>query len=156
VVPSGRETQPPKTLYEWRKIGAALRGQPHRPDLGTPTGTAAFSYPLYGPSGAADTDKSSAIMWLPQLAGHVEAVPSVIDVVSEGTPGDEAALCWDDTSNKPRLPLGRSLLYAVPSSSHLQASPAQPGQDQDEKGEPMLSGLGHFVYPDGPSGKTPT
>ena len=104
--PRSGATQPPKTLDEWRKIGAALKkkGKPIGQTLGHTYGDApTFSYPArYGPSAGAETDKSGKKVVL-NCRATVEAVKWMVRVL-EGRLRRGRRSAWDDTIEQPRLP----------------------------------------------------
>jgi multiple sugar transport system substrate-binding protein len=148
-------TQPPKTLDEWRKIGAALKkkGKPIGQTLGHTYGDApTFSYPLLWTFGGAETDKSGKKVVL-NSPGTVEAVKWMTAFWKDAC--DEGGLGWDDTSNNRAFHSGELCSTLNGASIYIFAK-RNPDKIKDEKGEPMYRDVGHFVYPDGPSGKTPT
>ena len=146
---------PPATLEEYRKIGAALKkkGKPIGQTLGHTYGDApTFSYPLLWTFGGAETDKSGKKVVL-NSPGTVEAVKWMTAFWKDAC--DEGGLGWDDTSNNRAFHSGELCSTLNGASIYIFAK-RNPDKIKDEKGEPMYRDVGHFVYPDGPNGKTPT
>src|SRR5438105_11600273 len=92
-------TQPPKTLEEWRKIGAALKqkGKPIGQTLGHTYGDApTWAYPLLWTFGGVETDKTGKKVVL-NSRNTIEAVKWMTAFWKDAC--DEGGLGWDDSSN---------------------------------------------------------
>ena len=147
-------TQPPKTLDEWRKIGAALKkkGKPIGQTLGHTYGDApTFSYPLLWTFGGAETDKSGKKVVL-NSPGTVEAVKWMTAFWKDAC--DEGGLGWDDTSNNRAFHSGELCSTLNGASIYIFAK-RNPDKIKDERGEPMWRDIQHFAIPAGPNGTTP-
>ena len=146
---------PPKTLDEYRKIGAALKkkGHPVGQTLGHTYGDApTWTYPLLWTFGGAETDPSGKKVVL-NSKNTVESVKWMTAFWKEAC--DEAGLAWDDTNNNRAFHAGEIGITLNGASIYIFAK-RNPEKIKDEKGEPMWRDVSHFNYPDGPNGKTPT
>jgi multiple sugar transport system substrate-binding protein len=147
-------TQPPKTLEEYKKIGAALKkkGKPFGQTLGHTFGDApAWTYPFTWTFGGAETDPSGKKVVL-NSKGTVEAVTWMTDLWKQAC--DESALAWDDTNNNRAFHAGEISATLNGASIYIFAK-RNPDKIKDEKGEPMWTDIGHLAIPDGPGGRTP-
>ena len=147
-------TQPPKTLDEWRKIGAALKkkGKPIGQTLGHTYGDApTFSYPLLWTFGGAETDKSGKKVVL-NSPGTVEAVKWMTAFWKDAC--DEGGLGWDDTSNNRAFHSGELCSTLNGASIYIFAK-RNPEKVKNEAGQPMWNDIAHFGIPAGPNGPTP-
>jgi multiple sugar transport system substrate-binding protein len=146
--------QPPKTLEEYRKIGAALKkkDKPIGQTLGHTFGDApAWTYPLTWTFGGAETDPSGKRVVL-DGKGTVEAVTWMTDFWKQAC--DESALAWDDTNNNRAFHAGEISATLNGASIYIFAK-RNPDKVKNEKGEPMWPDISHFAIPDGPGGHTP-
>jgi multiple sugar transport system substrate-binding protein len=146
--------QPPKTLEEYKKIGAALKkkGKPIGQTLGHTFGDApAWTYPFTWTFGGAETDPSGKKVVL-NSKGTVEAVTWMTDFWKQAC--DESALAWDDTNNNRAFHAGEISATLNGASIYIYAK-RNPDKIKDEKGEPMWPDIGHLAIPDGPGGRTP-
>ena len=146
--------QPPKTLEEYKKIGAALKkkGKPVGQTLGHTFGDApAWTYPFTWGFGGAETDQSGKKVVL-NSKGTVEAVRWMTDFWKQAC--DESALAWDDTNNNRAFHAGELCSTLNGASIYIFAK-RNPDKIKDEKGEPMWQDISHFAIPDGPDGRTP-
>jgi multiple sugar transport system substrate-binding protein len=146
--------QPPRTLEEYRKIGAALKqkGKPVGQTLGHTFGDApAWTYPLTWAFGGAETDVSGKRVVLGGK-GTVDAVKWMTDFWKQAC--DESALAWDDTNNNRAFHAGEIAATLNGASIYIFAK-RNPDKIKDEKGEPMWRDISHFAIPDGPDGRTP-
>jgi len=147
-------TQPPKTLEEYRKIGAALKkkGKPFGQTLGHTFGDApAWTYPFTWTFGGAETDPSGKKVVL-NSKGTVEAVTWMTDLWKQAC--DESALAWDDTNNNRAFHAGEISATLNGASIYIFAK-RNPDKVKNDKGEPMWPDIGHLAIPDGPDGRTP-
>ena len=147
-------TQAPKTLEEYKKVGAALKkkGKPLGQTLGHTFGDApAWTYPFTWTFGGAETDTSGKKVVL-NSKGTVEAVTWMTDLWKQAC--DESALAWDDTNNNRAFHAGEISATLNGASIYIFAK-RNPEKVKNEKGEPMWSDIGHMAIPDGPSGRTP-
>jgi len=146
--------QPPKTVDEYRKIGAALkkRGRPVGQTLGHTFGDApAWSYPLLWAFGSAETDQTGKKVVL-NSKGIIESVKWMAAFWKEAC--DEGGLAWDDTNNNRAFHAGEISATLNGPSIYLLAKRKAEGV-MDEKGRPMWRDISHFPIPDGPAGPTP-
>jgi len=91
--------EPPRTLEEYRRIGAALKkkGRPAGQTLGhTVNDAPTWSYPITWTFGGAETDKTGKKVVL-NSKSTVEAVKWMTAFWKESC--DEGGLAWDDTNN---------------------------------------------------------
>ncbi len=147
-------TQPPKTLDEYRKVGAALkkRGRPVGQTLGHTFGDApTWSYPLLWAFGSAETDQTGKKVVL-DPKGTIESVKWMVAFWKEAC--DEGGLAWDDTNNNRAFHAGEISATLNAPSIYLLAKRKAEGIT-DEKGRPMWMDISHFPIPDGPAGPTP-
>ena len=147
-------TAPPKTLDEWRKIGAALKqkGKPIGQTLGHTYGDApTWSYPLLWTFGGVETDKSGKKVVL-NSKNTVDAVKWMTAFWKDAC--DEGGLGWDDSSNNRAFHSGELSSTLNGASIYIFAK-RNPEKIKDDKGEPMWRDIGHFGIPDGPLGRTP-
>ena len=146
--------QPPKTLDEYRKIGAALKkkGYPIGQTLGHTFGDAPiWSYPLLWAFGGVETDQTGRRVVL-DLKGTIDSVKWMAAFWKEAC--DEGALAWDDTNNNRAFHAGEISATLNGPSIYIMAKRRAEGI-RDEKGQPMWSDISHFPIPDGPAGPTP-
>ncbi len=147
-------SQPPKTLEEYKKIGAALKkkGKPIGQTLGHTFGDApAWTYPFTWTFGGAETDTSGKKVVL-NSKGTVEAVAWMTDFWKQAC--DESALAWDDTNNNRAFHAGEISASLNGASIYIYAK-RNPDKVKNEKGEPMWTDISHLAIPDGPGGRTP-
>jgi multiple sugar transport system substrate-binding protein len=147
-------TQAPKTLEEYKKIGAALKkkGKPLGQTLGHTFGDApAWTYPFTWSFGGAETDPSGKKVVL-NSKGTVEAVTWMTDLWKQAC--DESALAWDDTNNNRAFHAGEISATLNGASIYIFAK-RNPDKVKNDKGEPMWPDIGHMAIPDGPGGRTP-
>ena len=145
---------PPKTLEEYKKIGAALKkkGKPVGQTLGHTFGDApAWTYPFTWTFGGAETDASGKKVVL-NSKGTVEAVTWMTDFWKVAC--DESALAWDDTNNNRAFHAGEISATLNGASIYIYAK-RNPDKIKDERGEPMWRDISHFAIPNGPGGRTP-
>src|SRR2546426_8166567 len=153
-VAEGGANQPPKTLEEYKKIGAALKkkGKPIGQTLGHTFGDApAWTYPFTWTFGGAETDASGKKVVL-NSKGTVEAVTWMTDFWKVAC--DESALAWDDTNNNRAFHAGEISATLNGASIYIYAK-RNPDKIKDERGEPMWRDMSHFAIPNGPGGRTP-
>jgi multiple sugar transport system substrate-binding protein len=146
--------QPPKTLEEYKKLGAALKkkGKPVGQTLGHTFGDApAWTYPLTWAFGGAETDPSGKKVVL-NGKGTIDAVTWMTDFWKQAC--DESALAWDDTNNNRAFHAGEISATLNGASIYIFAK-RNPEKVKDERGEPMWRDISHFAIPDGPGGPTP-
>ena len=146
--------QPPKTLEEYKKIGAALKkkGKPIGQTLGHTFGDApAWTYPFTWTFGGAETDPSGKKVVL-NSKGTVEAVTWMVDFWKQAC--DESALAWDDTNNNRAFHAGE-ISATINGASIFIFAKRNPDKIKNDKGEPMWPDISHFAIPDGPGGRTP-
>ena len=146
--------QPPKTLEEYKKLGALLKkkGKPIGQTLGHTFGDApAWTYPFTWTFGGAETDPSGKKAVL-DSKGTLQAVTWMTDFWKQAC--DESALAWDDTNNNRAFHAGEIAATLNGASIYIFAK-RNPDKVKDEKGEPMWPDISHFAIPDGPNGGTP-
>jgi len=146
--------EPPKTLAEYRRIGAALKkkGRPFGQTLGhTVNDAPTWSYPLTWSFGGAETDTTGKKVTL-NSRNTVEAVKWMTAFWKEAC--DEGGLAWDDTTNNRAFHSGEIAATLNGGSIYILAK--RRPDIKDEKGQPIWPDIGHFRYPDGPNGPTPT
>ncbi|HWN56313.1 MAG TPA: extracellular solute-binding protein [Methylomirabilota bacterium] len=147
-------TAPPKTLDEYRKLGAALKkkGKPFGQTLGhTVNDAPGWSYPLTWTFGGAETDKTGKKVVL-NSKNTIEAVKWMTAFWKEAC--DEGGLAWDDTTNNRAFHAGE--IAATLNGGSIYVLARRRLDIKDEKGQPLWPDIGHFRYPDGPHGPTPT
>jgi multiple sugar transport system substrate-binding protein len=145
---------PPRTLDEYRKLGAALKkkGKPFGQTLGhTVNDAPGWSYPLTWTFGGAETDKTGKKVVL-NSKNTVEAVKWMTAFWKEAC--DEGGLAWDDTTNNRAFHAGE--IAATLNGGSIYVLARRRLDIKDEKGQPLWPDIGHFRYPDGPHGPTPT
>ena len=146
--------EPPKTLDEYRKIGTALKkkGKPFGQTLGhTVNDAPTWSYPLTWTFGGAETDKTGKKVVL-NSRNTIEAVKWMTAFWKEAC--DEGGLAWDDTTNNRAFHSGE--IAATLNGGSIFILARRRPDIKDEKGQPLWPDIGHFRYPDGPTGPTPT
>ncbi len=146
--------EPPKTLDEYRKIGTLLKkkGRPFGQTLGhTVNDAPTWSYPLTWSFGGAETDKTGTKVTL-NSKNTVEAVKWMTAFWKEAC--DEGGLAWDDTTNNRAFHSGEIAATLNGGSIYILAKRRL--DIKDEKGQPLWPDIGHFRYPDGSHGPTPT
>jgi multiple sugar transport system substrate-binding protein len=146
--------EPPKTLDEYRKIGAALKkkGKPFGQTLGhTVNDAPGWSYPLTWTFGGAETDKTGKKVVL-NSRNTIEAVKWMTAFWKEAC--DEGGLAWDDTTNNRAFHSGE--ISATLNGGSIYILAKRRPDIKDEKGQPLWPDIAHFRYPDGPNGPTPT
>ena len=146
--------EPPKTLDEYRKIGAALKkkGKPFGQTMGhTVNDAPTWSYPLTWTFGGAETDKTGKKVVL-NSRNTIEAVKWMTAFWKEAC--DEGGLAWDDTTNNRAFHSGE--IAATLNGGSIFILARRRPDIKDEKGQPLWPDIGHFRYPDGPTGPTPT
>ncbi len=142
-------TRPPKTLDEYRRIGALLKkqGRPIGQTLAHTFGDApAWSYPLLWAFGGAETDATGKRVVL-NSRGTLESVKWMVAFWKETC--DEGALAWDDTNNNRAFHAGEISATLNGASIYIFAK-RNPDKIRDERGQPMVSDIAHFPIPDGP------
>ena len=147
--------QPPRTLDEYRKVGAALKkaGRPVGQTLGHTFGDApAWSYPLLWTFGGAETDATGKRVVL-DSKGTMESVKWMTAFWNEAC--DEGALAWDDTNNN-RAFHANEISATLNGASIFIYARRNPEKIKDERGQPMAPDIGHFPIPAGPLGPTPS
>jgi multiple sugar transport system substrate-binding protein len=146
--------EPPKTLDEYRKLGSLLKkkGRPFGQTLGhTVNDAPTWSYPLTWTFGGAETDKTGKKVVL-NSKNTIEAVKWMTAFWKEAC--DEGGLAWDDTTNNRAFHSGEVAATLNGGSIYILAK--RRPDIKDEKGQPLWPDIGHFRYPDGPHGPTPT
>jgi multiple sugar transport system substrate-binding protein len=139
--------QPPKTLEEYKKAGAALKkkGKPLGQTLGHTFGDApAWTYPFTWTFGGMETDPSGKKVVL-NSKGTLEAVSWMNDLWKQAC---------DDTNNNRAFHAGEISATLNGASIYIYAK-RNPDKVKNDKGEPMWPDIGHLAIPDGPSGRTP-
>ncbi len=147
-------THLPKTLDEYRKLGALLKkkGRPIGQTLGHTFGDApAWTYPLLWTFGGAETDKTGKKVVL-NSKETVESVKWMVAFWKEAC--DEGGLAWDDTNNN-RAFHADEISATLNGASIYIVAKRKPEGIKDEKGQPMWKDISHFPIPDGPKGPTP-
>jgi len=147
-------TAPPKTLDEYRKLGATLKkkGKPFGQTLGhTVNDAPGWSYPLTWTFGGAETDKTGKKVVL-NSKNTIEAVKWMTAFWKEAC--DEGGLAWDDTTNNRAFHAGE--IAATLNGGSIYVLARRRLDIKDEKGQPLWPDIGHFRYPDGLHGPTPT
>ena len=147
-------TAPPKNLDEYRKLGAVLKkkGKPFGQTLGhTVNDAPGWSYPLTWTFGGAETDKTGKKVVL-NSKNTIEAVKWMTAFWKEAC--DEGGLAWDDTTNNRAFHAGE--IAATLNGGSIYVLARRRLDIKDEKGQPLWPDIGHFRYPDGPHGPTPT
>jgi multiple sugar transport system substrate-binding protein len=142
-------TELPRTLDQYRKIGAALKraGRPIGQSLGhTLADSSCWSYPLLWAFGGAETDPSGRRVVL-NSPGTIESVKWMVAFWTEAC--DEGALAWDDTNNNRAFHANEISATLNAASIYLFAK-RNPEKIRDERGRPMVTDIGHFPIPDGP------
>jgi multiple sugar transport system substrate-binding protein len=140
---------PPRTLEEYRKIGAALKkaGRPAGQSLGHTLGdSSCWSYPLLWAFGGAETDPSGRRVVL-NSPGAIESVKWMTAFWKEAC--DEGALAWDDTNNN-RAFLANEISATLNAASIYLFAKRNEEKIRDERGRPMVADIAHFPIPDGP------
>jgi multiple sugar transport system substrate-binding protein len=141
--------RPPRTLEEYRRIGAALKqtGRPIGQTLGHTLGDAsAWSYPLLWAFGGAETDPSGKRVVL-DSPNTLESVKWMVAFWKEAC--DEGALAWDDTNNN-RAFHANEICATLNGASIYIFAKRNPDKIKDERGRPMVADIAHFPIPDGP------
>ncbi len=141
--------QPPRTLDEYMKIGAALkrRERPVGQTLGHTLGDApAWAYPLLWAFGGAETDPSGKKVAI-NSKGARESVRWMVTFWREAC--DEGALAWDDTNNNRAFHAGEISATLNGASIYIFAK-RNPDKIKDEHGRPMVGDISHFSIPGGP------
>jgi multiple sugar transport system substrate-binding protein len=147
-------TDPPRTLDEYRAIGARLKkkGRPFGQTLGhTVNDAPTWSYPLTWTFGGAETDATGRKVTL-YSKQTIEAVKWMTAFWKEAC--DEGGLAWDDTTNNRAFHAGE--IAATLNGGSIFILAKRRPDIKDEKGQPLWPDIGHFRYPDGPLGSTPT
>ena len=147
-------TAPPKNLDEYRKLGAVLKkkGKPFGQTLGhTVNDASGWSYPLTWTFGGAETDKTGKKVVL-NSKNTIEAVKWMTAFWKEAC--DEGGLAWDDTTNNRAFHAGE--IAATLNGGSIYVLARRRTDIKDEKGQSLWPDIGHFRYPDGPHGPTPT
>jgi multiple sugar transport system substrate-binding protein len=144
------QTAWPKTLEEYRQMGAKLKkkGHPIGQTLGHTFGDApAWCYPLLWNFGGAETDASGRTALDSKNA--VESVKFMQAFWKEAC--DEGGFAWDDTNNNRAFLAGEISATLNGASIYIAA---KRGQDKikDDKGEPMVRDIDHGAIPAGPAG----
>ncbi len=146
-------TGPPRTLDEYRRLGAALkkRGRPIGQTLGHTLGDApGWTYSLLWAFGGAETDGAGTKVVLRSRA-TIESVKWMTAFWKEAC--DEGGLAWDDTNNNRAFHAGEISATLNGASIYIYAR-RNPDKIKDEKGQPMFADIDHFPIPDGPQ-RTP-
>jgi len=146
--------EPPKTLEEYSKIGVLLKkkGKPVGQTLGhTVNDAPTWSYPLTWTFGGAETDGTGRRVTL-NSKNTVEAVKWMTAFWKDAC--DEGGLAWDDTTNNRAFHAGE--IAATLNGGSIFILAKRRPDIKDEKGQPLWPDIGHFRYPDGPLGPTPT
>ncbi|PYM05989.1 MAG: sugar ABC transporter substrate-binding protein [Candidatus Rokuibacteriota bacterium] len=141
--------EPPRTLDEYRRIGAALKtkGRPIGQTLGHTLGDApAWAYPLLWAFGGAETDPSGKKVAL-NSKGTIESVKWMVAFWREAC--DEGALAWDDTNNN-RAFHANEISATLNGASIYIFAKRNPDKIKDDTGAPMWRDIAHFPIPDGP------
>ncbi len=141
--------QPPRSLDEYLKVGAALKrsGRPVGQTLGHTLGDApAWAYPLLWAFGGAETDPSGKRVVI-NSRGALDSVRWMVAFWREAC--DEGALAWDDTNNNRAFHAGEISATLNGASIYIFAK-RNPDKIQDEHGRPMVGDIAHFPIPDGP------
>jgi multiple sugar transport system substrate-binding protein len=142
-------TEPPRTLDQYRRIGAALKraGRPVGQSLGhTLADSSCWSYPILWAFGGAETDPTGARVVL-NSPGTVESIKWMVAFWREAC--DEGALAWDDTNNNRAFHANEISATLNAASIYLFAK-RNPDKIRDERDRPMVTDIGHFPIPDGP------
>jgi multiple sugar transport system substrate-binding protein len=140
--------RPPKTLDEYRRIGAALKrkGRPIGQTLGHTLGDApAWTYPLLWAFEGAETDPTGKRVVL-NSKGTLESVRWMVAFWNEAC--DEGALAWDDTNNN-RAFHANEISATLNGASIYIFAKRNPDKIKDEHGRPMVTDIAHFPIPDG-------
>ncbi len=146
--------KPPRTLDEYRKIGAALKkkGHPVGQTLGhTFADAPAWSYPLLWTFGGVETDQTGKKVVL-NSKETIESVKWMVAFWKEAC--DEGGLAWDDTNNNRAFHAGEISATLNGPSIYIVAKRKGEGI-KDEKDRPLWMDISHFPIPDGPAGRTP-
>jgi len=146
--------EPPRTLEEYRRIGAALRkkGRPVGQTLGhTVNDAPTWSYPITWTFGGAETDKTGKKVVLSSKS-TVEAVKWMTAFWKESC--DEGGLAWGDTNNNRAFHAGEVSATLNRASIYIVAK--RKPEIKDAKGQPLWHDIAHFRIPDGPLGATPS
>ena len=141
--------EPPKTLDDYRRVGAALKkkGRPLGQTLGHTFGDApAWTYPLLWGFGGAETDTTGKKVVL-NSKGTLESVKWMTAFWKEAC--DEGGLAWDDTNNN-RAFHANEISATVNGASIYIVAKRKPDAIKDEFGQPMYKDISHFAFPDGP------
>jgi multiple sugar transport system substrate-binding protein len=146
--------EPPRTLEDYRKVGAALK-QERRPvgqTLGHTFGDApGWTYPILWAFGGAETDPSGKRVVL-DSQGSREAVGWMTRFWKDAC--DEGGLAWDDTNNNRAFHAGEISATLNGASIYIVAK-RKAEAITDEHGQPLYRDIAHFRIPDGPAGPTP-
>jgi multiple sugar transport system substrate-binding protein len=141
-------TQPPRTLDEYRRIGARLKkeGRPIGQTLGHTFGDApTWSYPMLWAFGGAETDASGGRVVL-NSRGTVESVKWMTAFWKEAC--DEGGLAWDDTNNNRAFHAGEISATLNGASIYIFAR-RNADKILDERGRPLWADIAHFPIPAG-------
>jgi multiple sugar transport system substrate-binding protein len=146
-------TRPPRSLNEYRRIGAQLKeqGRPVGQTLGHTFGDApTWAYPILWAFGGAETDESGRRVVL-NSPGTLESVKWMTAFWKEAC--DEGALAWDDTNNNRAFHAGEISATLNGATIYLFAR-RNPDKIRDEAGRPLWTDIAHFAIPPG-TGPTP-
>jgi multiple sugar transport system substrate-binding protein len=141
-------TRPPRTLDEYRRLGAALKktGRPVGQTLGHTLGDApGWTYSLLWAFGGAETDVTGRRVVL-QSPETLESVKWMVAFWTEAC--DEGGLAWDDTNNNRAFHANEISATLNGASIYIYAK-RHPDQVRDEHGQPMFRDIDHFPIPDG-------
>ena len=144
----------PRTLEEYRKIGAALkqRGRPIGQTLGhTVNDAPSWSYPITWSFGGAETDQTGKRVVL-DSANTIAAVKWMVAFWKDAC--DEGGLAWDDTTNNRAFHANE--IGATLNGASIYIMAKRKAEIRDEQGNPLWHDIGHFRIPDGPMGPTPS
>ncbi len=147
-------TEAPKTLDEYRRIGAALKrkGRPVGQTLGhTVNDAPTWSYPITWSFGGAETDGAGRRVILDGKA-TIEAVKWMTAFWREAC--DEGGLAWDDTTNNRAFHANE--ISATLNGASIYIVAKRRSDIKDDRGHPLWPDIGHFKIPDGPHGPTPS
>ena len=143
-------TTPPRTLDEYRDLGAKLKkkGHPIGQTLGHTFGDApAWSYPMLWNFGTAETDKAGK-----SVLDNSKTVDSVKWMTAFWKDAcDEGGFAWDDTNNNRAFLAGEISATLNGASIYIAAKRGQE-KIKDDKGEPLVRDIEHFAIPAGPAG----
>ena len=143
----------PDTWEEHLASGKKLKkfGMPIGQTLGHTFGDApGFAYPVLWSFGGMEVDEKG------KVAINSKETRAAVDFVKEFwfAACDEGGLAWDDTTNNRAFHSGE--ISATLNGGSIYILARRRPDIKDEKGHPLWPDTGHFRYPDGPHGPTPT